>query len=411
MISKEEEKALGRVVRDVELTRDGKERARRANPNDSRLGQLYRKEFNIPIGPTHLTSSFASTPLTPFNDARSEGFADSMVEQGIVSEQGWRDAMDWYLKTVSHLPPGERRPVIRDKVKELRQHLNAINHRKGATANALILMQEKQEAWERLLAWGKLELHLERNDSTRLHQLINNMVNGIEPIRRSNSRPVTPDDREWPELIARAEPFVVQHDWARAFDSANLEAGEVHLPFELCAFEFRISGANITAFIEDTGHLQMVVAMTHDFQYILEPALEFNGVGWSMPSTLRMAYYSEPSPLVELIDKLSDFVSRHVRAILIALDAQVATHSPVREPTKLNAKRAQQGRPPIKQYHVVNLSRRQTTNRIEPTGTHRSPRLHFRRGHWRHYHDHRTWIEWMLVGDPDLGFIDKHYRL
>jgi hypothetical protein len=43
--------------------------------------------------------------------------------------------------------------------------------------------------------------------------------------------------------------------------------------------------------------------------------------------------------------------------------------------------------------------------------THRSPRLHFRRRHWRHFVNHKTWIKWTLVGDPDLGFIDKDYRL
>ena len=45
------------------------------------------------------------------------------------------------------------------------------------------------------------------------------------------------------------------------------------------------------------------------------------------------------------------------------------------------------------------------------TGTHRSPRLHFRRGHWRHYEDHKTWIRWQMVGNPDLGFVEKQYRL
>lgn len=41
----------------------------------------------------------------------------------------------------------------------------------------------------------------------------------------------------------------------------------------------------------------------------------------------------------------------------------------------------------------------------------RSPRLHFVRGHWRRYANHKTWLKWFLRGDPDLGFIDKHYRL
>jgi hypothetical protein len=40
-----------------------------------------------------------------------------------------------------------------------------------------------------------------------------------------------------------------------------------------------------------------------------------------------------------------------------------------------------------------------------------SPRLHFRRGHYRHYPNHKLWIRWCLVGNPDLGFIDADYRL
>jgi len=33
--------------------------------------------------------------------------------------------------------------------------------------------------------------------------------------------------------------------------------------------------------------------------------------------------------------------------------------------------------------------------------------------HWfdSHLEFVKTWIRWMLVGDPDLGFIDKHYRV
>ena len=38
-------------------------------------------------------------------------------------------------------------------------------------------------------------------------------------------------------------------------------------------------------------------------------------------------------------------------------------------------------------------------------------RLHFVRGHWRRYEEHKTWIRWRLRGDPDLGFIDKSYRI
>ncbi len=44
-------------------------------------------------------------------------------------------------------------------------------------------------------------------------------------------------------------------------------------------------------------------------------------------------------------------------------------------------------------------------------GGSRRTRLHVVRGHWRHYEEHKTWIKWHLRGDPDLGFIQKHYSL
>lgn len=42
---------------------------------------------------------------------------------------------------------------------------------------------------------------------------------------------------------------------------------------------------------------------------------------------------------------------------------------------------------------------------------HTRKRLHFRRSHWRHYVSHKTKIPWTLVGDPNLGFVEKEYRL
>lgn len=61
---------------------------------------------------------------------------------------------------------------------------------------------------------------------------------------------------------------------------------------------------------------------------------------------------------------------------------------------------------------IVDLARRhRIANPAEPSGNGSRKRLHFRRGHWRHYESMKTWIRWCLAGDPDLGFIDKHYTL
>lgn len=45
-------------------------------------------------------------------------------------------------------------------------------------------------------------------------------------------------------------------------------------------------------------------------------------------------------------------------------------------------------------------------------GSHRSPRLHLRRGHIRQYKPgHYTWVSPCAVGNPDSGAIDKDYSL
>ena len=102
-----------------------------------------------------------------------------------------------------------------------------------------------------------------------------------------------------------------------------------------------------------------------------------------------------------------------IRAISIALDSEVAIKTLVRAPHKLNIEREKDGKPALLDYNVVMLngSNRANYRPYRGAGTHRSPRLHFRRGHWRHYLEHKTWVRWTLVGNPELGFIDKEYRL
>jgi hypothetical protein len=111
--------------------------------------------------------------------------------------------------------------------------------------------------------------------------------------------------------------------------------------------------------------------------------------------------------------QLSVLIWDQIRAICIALDAQVATAEVIRAPVNLNEKRAKAGKSPLSDYRVVDLARRhRIANPAAGTaGTGTRKRLHFRRGHWRHYETTKTWVKWCLVGNPDLGFINKHYRL
>ena len=78
---------------------------------------------------------------------------------------------------------------------------------------------------------------------------------------------------------------------------------------------------------------------------------------------------------------------------------------------RVKQKRASKGKPPLTDFHIVELNRRPRASSSVVGTTDAKLRLHFRRGHWRHFDTHKTWINWTLVGNPDLGWIDKEYRI
>lgn len=210
------------------------------------------------------------------------------------------------------------------------------------------------------------------------------------------------------------ELFLIEHDWLSAFSKAtDFTTGEFRLPFDVCVFEARVSGKRVIVRLAQDDD-------TVDFIYGLI-CLE-TSVGWS----LVYAYKFEgnrfvvdpneqsipPSQVLEF-QPVADYLAGQIRAICIALEAEVATTEIQRAPHKLNRQREKAGKLPIYDYHSVSLVRRHRVAPAEtPAGVERAhPRLHFVRGHWRHYAASKTWIKWHLRGDPDLGFIDKHYRL
>jgi hypothetical protein len=100
-----------------------------------------------------------------------------------------------------------------------------------------------------------------------------------------------------------------------------------------------------------------------------------------------------------------------IRAVCILLEVKPEVHDVVRVSEKLNASRERSGRTTLRDYHVVNLKRpvARPHDGVVTPGTRK--RLHWRRAHWRHYPNHRVRMKRMLVGDIDLGFVDKEYRL
>ncbi len=291
------------------------------------------------------------------------------------------------------LSPFQKKLKALPIVKNLRQGIK--DRRDGFIKEKedLVLAEEKIIVYEDMKSWLEQESYkLEKNDCSRLHKLISaTREDKIVFINGKTDKEFNEEDYD--VIWELCHSFVVQHDWAEAFRNADdYKEGEIILPYPITAFEFRVSGKNI-----------IIIALQDEEKEI------------SDSSFALMAFIQIGEYWVMLEDAVKDeqaFIMLHdeIRAISISLESEVANHTIVRAPSKLNKIREEKGKIPLYDYHVVGLNRNFRTN-FDGGGTHRSPRFHFRRGHWRHFANHKTYIKWMLVGSPELGFIDKHYKL
>lgn len=266
----------------------------------------------------------------------------------------------------------------------------------------------QKAALEEVAAWLPLEPKLQRPDGSAFSK-VKTAVQSRDVI------PFFVENRMPPELVHSLDPFahsfVIEHDWAMAFKGAtDFEGGETHLPFPSCAFEFQVNGKRV------------VIVLQEDERGTIALMLLGLKAGWALPMTYefvsgRMLPKCATDNSVTLaIQKLADLVGANIRAVSITLEAEVAQTEVVRIPHRLNQARERRGKPPMNDYHVVSLAKRtrylaREPGPLEEVGEYTRKRLHFRRGHYRHFPTYKIWIKWMLVGDPDLGFVDKSYRL
>lgn len=254
--------------------------------------------------------------------------------------------------------------------------------------------ESRLEAMRNLVPWLESEQHrLEPNNCSRLHRLIE---------AQHANKEMSPEDALAPNLDLsmtkqgqRPHVIVVEHDWCAAFAGsgmASVGSDECKLPYPFTVFELRISGRNVVL----VGN-----QMEDEDAPLFLAFVEADNGFWYAPYE-----WAEGVPAF-------DFAARQARFIRVALDAEVAVRNMVRAPHKLNMKRERAGKLPLFDFHIVRINRKPRANRAPgvPGEEYTHKRLHFRRGHWRHYETFKTWVRWALVGDPDLGFIDKEYRI
>ena len=71
------------------------------------------------------------------------------------------------------------------------------------------------------------------------------------------------------------------------------------------------------------------------------------------------------------------------------------------------------GKKPLVEFRMIVIDGKASALPTAPQGTHASPRLHWRRGHWRTMKKSgkKVWIDPMLVGDEENGKIIKDYAV
>lgn len=374
-----------------------------------------------------ISAAFAGDTVT----ARLRGFAGlrdriEATKTGAFAkghDKGAADAAaEWIeIQARTDLTHKQKRALLHKRIQELRAKKRLAKREIAPLNSELADLNRKArmvEDWERtaveIEAWVKKPLVLEKAETSALHALRNcitdrRLVSTMEcyaHVRKFSTQALG----SLTEVIDGSQAFVVQHNWAAAFTGAqDFDGDHFRLPSDVCAFEFRISGRRVVAFAfhtsEDEGSEIVMAAVIQDRDRWFEQGAiaRYQGRAWHL----------NHDGDIEWFGTLVSLIGDQIKAICVALEAEVAVTDTIRQPHKLVAARVREGKTPPADYSIVVLSRRARSVPLPSTDAEpkRRVRLHFRRGHWRHFATHKTWIRWMLVGDPDLGFIDKHYRL
>lgn len=219
---------------------------------------------------------------------------------------------------------------------------------------------------------------------------------------------MTPLIRECVGLFPNAEELM----WfdVGAFGPACPPDG--NLPFEKCAVVGVTAAGNRILMVcaQNESALSAFAYGLFPNDYIRSPQVTFARVHtddkWQLlrgePSANDTTAEHEAG-IAAVIAVLGDFMQR---------TATVGYRPTVKRNSILNQQRARKGKPPLQyDWHTVTIQPPQIKS--EPKGgTHASPRLHDRRGHFRKLKSGaRVWVNPCKVGDASKGTVFKDYKV
>ncbi len=335
------------------------------------------------------------------------------------------------------LSDGQRLKLARRMLKEMHR-LRDLETERLATEREMLGLKvknttERDALHERLEGWANGPLRLEKPQGSSFHHLVEyaklNATSFVEALENGT--------------LPMPQLFVVDHDWDKAFSNSEgfAEITEWPLPYQSCCFEFRISGVRVLAFVSEddiTDNGKYLHCLYGRDGHWCADDIEWRimrGDGQRFGGYVNQIRGTTDMKQPRRFEALTSYVVAQIRAVCIMLDSQVALSERQPVSAALNKSRVAKGKPPLRDHHVIRLSKRRRgeQDRTKGVSSGRHVRLHWRRGHWRH-HDRvlesadpdvrlveipnesgiwtcKQWINCMLVGDESLGFVEKEYRL
>lgn len=193
------------------------------------------------------------------------------------------------------------------------------------------------------------------------------------------------------------------------------------LPFPKCYFEFSM-------YDDDNPNQYLGCFIVFAFENSNPNEIEFEAYEYDPLNTFRdcgLFYFDKLENSISLFSyngkeegdfAVAEIVLDDLLDTLIALECKNVITIDNLPPNKLNKKRIQKNKIPLftfKTLHIIqNYKRYKTLNSEEQKEEQRkSPRLHLRRGHIRHYENFQIWIEKTVVGDVKKGIGHKEYKI
>lgn len=184
------------------------------------------------------------------------------------------------------------------------------------------------------------------------------------------------------------------------------------LPFDPIILEFRSDAC--------TERVVFLATRTPEDNIMVIPFLRPPTGRWSggfdyyVVLDLKKCYWHPSPKYYATLDPIWRGKERQVADVFAGTIALLTSNScdvsaQITVPMKIQKNREKSGKPPLFDYRIVKLSPSKSIHGNDFGGTHRSPALHWRRGHIRHLGSRLVPISPCLVGDVLNGFIRKDY--